>query len=61
MQETAIISCPYCGERSAVLLDHSISHQQYIEDCQVCCHPIVFVVSFGADGQATVRAYHENE
>ena len=23
-----------------MLLDTSVSNQQYIEDCEVCCHPI---------------------
>jgi hypothetical protein len=39
----ANISCPYCGEVISVLIDDSIEEQQYIEDCQVCCHPIVFI------------------
>ncbi|GAA0202383.1 CPXCG motif-containing cysteine-rich protein [Kangiella japonica] len=39
------ISCPYCGETITVLIDDSVPHQEYIEDCQVCCRPIEFVVS----------------
>ncbi|MCM8569335.1 CPXCG motif-containing cysteine-rich protein [Gramella jeungdoensis] len=38
--------CPYCWEEISVLLDPSISHQTYIEDCEVCCRPIEFHVSF---------------
>ncbi|PXF63587.1 CPXCG motif-containing cysteine-rich protein [Kangiella spongicola] len=38
------ISCPYCGENITVLIDGSVPHQEYIEDCQVCCRPIEFVV-----------------
>ena len=38
--------CPYCWEEISVLLDPSISHQTYIEDCEVCCRPIEFKVSF---------------
>ena len=37
------ISCPYCGETISVLIDGSVEEQQYIEDCQVCCRPIVFL------------------
>jgi len=33
--------CPYCGEGLSVLLDPSEMGQDYIEDCQVCCRPIV--------------------
>jgi len=42
LRETRI-RCPYCGERSSVLIDHSAEQQHYTEDCQVCCRPIVFV------------------
>ena len=33
--------CPYCLEKISMLLDVSVSgFQSYIEDCEVCCHPI---------------------
>ena len=32
--------CPYCGEIVTVLLDPSVAHQSYVEDCEVCCRPI---------------------
>jgi hypothetical protein len=38
------IDCPYCGERFVSLVDTSIDQQEYIEDCQICCNPIVFEV-----------------
>jgi len=44
MQTEYDIDCPYCGERICVLLDTSVQQQEYIEDCQVCCNPIVFDV-----------------
>lgn len=31
--------CPYCSEEISMLLDPSITRQQYIEDCEVCCNP----------------------
>ncbi len=37
------ISCPYCGEALTVLVDPSEVGQEYIEDCQVCCRPIVMM------------------
>jgi len=43
------VSCPYCGERIGVLLDPSVPHQNYIEDCQVCCQPIIFDVTVDDD------------
>ena len=33
--------CPYCLELTSMLIDVSTEgHQTYIEDCEVCCHPI---------------------
>lgn len=41
MQEEAEITCPFCWEVQTVLLDLSVPEQEYIEDCQVCCQPIL--------------------
>ena len=45
------VQCPFCGELLWVLIDPSIQHQEYIEDCQVCCRPIFFDVSISMEGQ----------
>ncbi|MGI9272181.1 MAG: CPXCG motif-containing cysteine-rich protein [Woeseiaceae bacterium] len=55
------VECPYCGEAIEVLIDQSESQQNYIEDCQVCCRPIVFIVMVDADGDANVSVRSENE
>jgi hypothetical protein len=55
------ISCPYCGETITILVDDSLPDQQYIEDCQVCCRPIVLNVSVDAGGDAIVLVTSENE
>ena len=55
------IACPYCGESIAVLVDAEEAGQRYIEDCQVCCRPIVFSIAIGADGGLTVSVHDENE
>jgi len=55
------ISCPYCGETITILVDDSLPEQQYVEDCQVCCRPIVFDVVVDADGDAAVGVRVENE
>ena len=41
--------CPYCGEDISMLIDVNSHNQYYIEDCEVCCHPIEidFIVSDG--------------
>jgi len=55
------ITCPYCGEIINVLIDSSSMEQQYIEDCQVCCRPINFLVSENVNGAFTVGVYSEDE
>jgi hypothetical protein len=32
--------CPYCWENISMMVDTSVLHQSYIEDCEVCCRPI---------------------
>lgn len=32
--------CPYCGEPIELIIDDSLDHQTYVEDCSVCCRPI---------------------
>ena len=48
--EEHFFQCPYCWEEISVLLDPSITRQTYIEDCENCCNPIEFTVSF-QDGE----------
>jgi len=37
--------CPYCWEEISMLIDLSQKHQNYIEDCEVCCNPIQLTVN----------------
>ena len=51
-----IVSCPYCGEDNAIIIDESAgASQQYVEDCQVCCRPWEVIVTAGADGEMGVE------
>lgn len=55
MLETQDYQCPYCGEGVDALLDLSGGDQRYIEDCPVCCRPIIFDLrSDGVDWQLEV-------
>ena len=38
------INCPHCGEAFPLLIDTSQREQTLIEDCSVCCRPIVLSV-----------------
>jgi hypothetical protein len=60
-QETTRIDCPYCGERIELLVDCSASEQEYIEDCSVCCRPILLQVAVDDDGTPTVTARREDD
>jgi hypothetical protein len=55
------ISCPYCGESIDVLIDFEDMEQEYIEDCQVCCRPINFVVSSSIGGDLSLSVHSEDE
>ena len=48
------VHCPYCGEAISLLVDASAGDQVYIEDCAVCCRPII--VSIGVDEDGAVHA-----
>ncbi|VUD53080.1 hypothetical protein TDB9533_01762 [Thalassocella blandensis] len=43
------IGCPYCGELLTLLIDPSVETQQYVEDCHVCCAPMLVSVSVDLD------------
>ena len=55
--QTAELDCPYCGETITLEVDCSVSRQEYIEDCQVCCRPMVLgaVAEQGVLVSVTVR------
>jgi len=40
--------CPWCGEPIELTVDCSVGDQYYVEDCQVCCAPILVSVVFDA-------------
>jgi hypothetical protein len=43
-------TCPHCWETISVTLDLSVPEQSYVEDCPVCCKPML--VSYtAADGE----------
>ena len=43
-------TCPHCWEPITLTLDLSVPAQSYIEDCPVCCKPLI--VSYtAANGQ----------
>jgi len=51
-------TCPYCWEQISMVLDTSVKGQSYVEDCEVCCHPIEvrYTVEEGAVVDLDARA-----
>lgn len=60
MLEEAFYDCPYCGETVDTAVDLSGGDQTYIEDCQVCCRPIVFTLHV-QDNEWTLQTRSEDE
>ncbi len=55
------IGCPYCGEQIDVLVDCSAGSQQYVEDCSVCCRPIVVTAAVEEGELVGLEARAEND
>jgi hypothetical protein len=54
------LQCPYCGQPITLLVDASCTEQEYVEDCEVCCRPMLISARL-QDGVMMVDARHENE
>jgi hypothetical protein len=55
------IHCPYCGETIELAIDCSVGHQQYIEDCSVCCRPITITATASESGIDEISVRGEDE
>ena len=52
---SAVVYCPYCNESVEITLDPgSGAHQEYVEDCEICCQPWTVSVNYGEGGRAEV-------
>ena len=59
--QSAVVQCPYCWEQVELVVDCSVERQEYIEDCSVCCRPMVISVTC-VDGEvASVEGRSEDE
>ena len=55
MRDEASYVCNSCGEEIVVPLDISQgTHQEYVEDCPVCCHPNVIHVDLDEEGEPNI-------
>ncbi len=55
------IRCPYCGEAVEVVVDCTLPRHEYIEDCEVCCRPMIISVSAAEGDSPQVDARQEDE
>jgi len=51
--------CPFCAQRIEVHVDMVRDGDSWIEDCEVCCHPIKLTAYKDGSGRYTVSAEQE--
>ena len=52
--------CDSGGEEIVVPVDVTEGlHQDYVEDCPICCNPMVLHVDIAEDGQPLITSEHE--
>jgi hypothetical protein len=51
MLDSKAVQCPYCGEPFETAVDVAAGTAEYVEDCPVCCRPILFRVATDPDGE----------
>ena len=61
LQEEHPVACPCCGVTSWVLIDCTLGRQSYVEDCQVCCRPMVLDIETAYGEVLRLDARPEND
>lgn len=60
MQDQVEYVCPVCGEDIVTPVDPTQGeHQEYVEDCPICCSPVVLKVHFRDDDTVDCEARPE--
>ena len=59
--DSVLVQCPYCWETLDLSVDPSVEDQEYVEDCQVCCQPILVPVVLDENLTPSVTVRAENE
>ena len=59
--DSVLVQCPYCWETLDISVDPSVEDQEYVEDCQVCCQPIMVHVVLDENLTPSVTVRAENE
>ena len=62
LETEATVLCPYCGEINEIGLDPGGGgHQEYVEDCQVCCRPMTLLVTSLDDREVIISVHNDFE
>ena len=57
LESDALYECAVCGETNAIGIDVTGgSHQRLLEDCPICCRPLVFTIVVDRDGDCIVES-----
>jgi hypothetical protein len=63
--DDAELTCPYCGEPAEVDADPGYlspgSHDEFVQDCAVCCRPWRVRVEVDEESQTSVTLLREDE
>lgn len=59
-EDTVQVQCPYCAQSFEVLVDCSIEHQEYAEECEVCNRPVELIIDISPTGEVTVTTRGED-
>lgn len=58
--QTVLLQCPHCWEHIDILVDCTEAAQTIVEDCAVCCGPIVIDIWIDDDEELRAEARMEN-
>jgi len=62
MFDESTYTCAACGEQIVIPVDPSAgSHQEYVEDCPVCCHPNLIRIDLDDEGRPSTSGQAESD
>ena len=61
LQNTYSVACPHCLEYIQFVIDETAGSQEYTEDCEVCCHPILVKIVMDGNKLISFDAVKENQ
>ncbi len=60
--KSVTVQCPYCGALNEEIIDCSVEPpEEYVEDCEICCSPMLIIVESINEEVPVVNVHRENE